>query len=155
MKITILAVGKKHDPKIAASVLDYTQRLSHYTQIEWKLVETKLGGMSGEEIKRAETTMLLANIKPDATVILLDETGAQSSSVGISQRIQKYLNAGTKQLVCVIGGAYGVTDELKRRADFVWSLSPLVFPHQLVRLILIEQLYRAHTILAHEKYHHL
>lgn len=154
MRITILAIGKKHEPKLEAAILDYTKRLGHYTQATWRLVEIKLGNLSAEEIKRAETKLLIAQIKPEDKVILLDETGVQLSSPENAEKLQKHLNKGTKHLVFIIGGAYGVTDELKTRADFIWSLSPLVFPHQLVRLILVEQLYRAHTILASEKYHH-
>lgn len=154
MKITILAIGKKHDPKLEAAILGYTKRLNHYVQASWKLVEVKLGNLAAEEVKRAETKLLIAQLKPEDKVILLDETGSQLSSPENAEKLQNYLNKGTKHLVFIIGGAYGVTDELKTRADFIWSLSPLVFPHQLVRLILVEQLYRAHTILANEKYHH-
>src|SRR5690606_26864495 len=118
-------------------------------------VEAKIGSsMSPEEIKRVETDLLQSFVAPEDKVILLDETGTELSSVANANRLQNYLNSATKHLVVIIGGAYGVTDELKKRADFIWSLSPLVFPHQLVRLILIEQLYRGFTILAGEKYHH-
>ncbi len=156
MKITILAIGKKHDPKLLSSIEDYTKRLQHYTPITWDLIEAKISSsMSPDEIKQIESELLLSKLRPEDKVILLDERGTQLSSIENAQAIQKHLNKGTKHLVFVIGGAYGVSDELKARADFIWSLSPLVFPHQLVRLILVEQLYRAHTILAGEKYHHV
>lgn len=155
MNITILAIGKKHDPKLQSATEDYTKRLAHYSAIEWRLVEAKIGSsMSPEEIKRVETDLLQSFVAPEDEVILLDETGTELSSVANANRLQQHLNSATKHLVIIIGGAYGVTDELKKRADFIWSLSPLVFPHQLVRLILIEQLYRGFTILASEKYHH-
>lgn len=155
MKITILAIGKKHDPKLIAAIEDYSKRLAHYTKLEWRLVEAKLSAsMNPEEVKQAETKVLLAHISPQDKIILLDETGTQLSSVENAQAIEKHLNKVTPHLVFIIGGAYGVTDGLKQRADFIWSLSKLVLPHQLVRLVLIEQLYRAFTILSGEKYHH-
>jgi len=155
MKITILAIGKKHDPKLQAAIEDYSKRLSHYAKFEWKLVEAKItNSMSESQIHQAESTVLLANIAAEDMVILLDETGSELGSPALADRLQSYMNQGTKSLVVVIGGAYGVDESMAKRANFTWSLSKLVFPHQLVRLILIEQLYRAHTILAGEKYHH-
>lgn len=155
MKITILAIGKKHDPKLLAAVNDYSERLSHYTSFEWKLVESKLTtSMSEAQIREVESKLLLSSFEPGSLIVLLDETGRQLNSMQLSQRMQTYMNQGIKRVTFVIGGAYGASDELKNRADFVLSLSELVFPHQHVRLILVEQLYRAHTILAGEKYHH-
>ncbi len=155
MKITILAIGKKHDPKLQPAIEDYSKRLSHYTSLEWKLVEAKISSsMNPEQIKLKESEILLANIDKKDKVVLLDEAGTQLSSTQNADAIQKHLNNGTTHLIFVIGGSYGVTDNMKERADFIWSLSPLVFPHQLVRLVLVEQLYRAHSILAGEKYHH-
>lgn len=155
MKITILAIGKKHDPKLKVAIEDYTARLSHYTKLEWKLTEAKITPtMSEDEIRKIESGLLLSHISLGNRVVLLDEYGAELGSAELAQKLQDYMNYSTKNLIFVIGGAYGVNEELKNRADFTWSLSPLVFPHQLVRLILIEQLYRAQTILAGEKYHH-
>lgn len=155
MKITILAIGKKHDPKLISAIEDYSKRLTHYTNLEWKLVEAKISpSMNSNEVRKAETEILLSQIRPQDKIILLDETGTQLSSIQNAQAIEKHLNKATPHLIFVIGGSYGVTDELKQKADFIWSLSKLVLPHQLVRLILTEQLYRAFTILAGEKYHH-
>lgn len=155
MKITILAIGKKHDQKLVSAIEEYTKRLQHYAPTNWSLVEAKItSSMTPDEIKRVESELLLSCIKTEDKVILLDETGIQLSSEENTQNLQKHLNKATKHLVFIIGGAYGVTDELKNRADFIWSLSKLVFPHQLVRLILIEQLYRGFTIINNEKYHH-
>lgn len=156
MKITILAIGKKHDPKLLSALEDYSKRLNRYTSFTWELAEAKISpSMNPEEIKKSETEVLVSKIKATDKIVLLDETGTQLDSVQNAEAIQKHLNKSTGSLVYIIGGAFGVTDELKQRADFVWSLSPLVFPHQLVRLVLVEQLYRAHTILAGEKYHHI
>ncbi len=155
MKITILAVGKKHDPKLAGVIHDYTSRLNHYTKCEWKLVEAKITpSMNSDQIRSKESDTLRTCIADSDVVTLLDERGSELSSPALAERIQKLMNAGTQSVVFVIGGAYGVDEAFMQRADFILSLSKLVFPHQLVRLILAEQLYRAHTILAGEQYHH-
>lgn len=155
MKITIVAIGKKHDPKLELAILDYTKRVGHYAQFEWKLAEAKItASMPEAQIKNAESEVLASLISKEDVVILLDETGRQLASVQLAEKLQNYMNQSTKNLTFLIGGAYGVNEDLMKRADFIWSLSDLVFPHQLVRLILAEQLYRAHTILAGEKYHH-
>lgn len=155
MKISILAIGKKHDPKLISAIEGYTKRLKHYCPTSWRLVEAKItSSMSPDEIKRVESGLLLSHINPEDKIILLDEKGAELNSTQNAESLQKHLNKSTKHLIYVIGGAYGVTEELKSRADFIWSLSSLVFPHQLVRLILVEQLYRGFTIINNEKYHH-
>lgn len=156
MKITLLAIGKKNDPKLISAIEDYTKRLSHYSKIEWQLVEAKItSSMSEGEIITVESSAIIQKITDESTVILLDETGDILSSTQIADKLQNYMNSGTKEITIIIGGAFGVSSAIKQRADFTWSLSKLVFPHQLVRLILVEQLYRAHTILAGEKYHHI
>lgn len=155
MKITTLAIGKKHDPKLEAAILEYSKRLAHYVALEWKLVEAKItASMSEKEIRDIESKTLEIQLSSADTVILLDETGAQLTSPQLAEKLQHYMNQSTRNLVLIIGGAYGVNENLMKRADFIWSLSSLVFPHQLIRLVLVEQLYRAHTILAGEKYHH-
>lgn len=156
MKIKILAIGKKHDPKLATAIDDYIGRLNHYTEISWKIIEAKISSsMNPDQIKDLESDLLLNQLDQDDKVILLDETGVQLSSIELADKIQAYMNQGSKNIVIIIGGAYGVSENVFKRSDFTWSLSKLVFPHQLVRLLLVEQLYRAHTILAGEKYHHM
>lgn len=155
MKITIVAIGKKHNPKLVASIEEYTQRLQHYVKCDWKLVEAKItASMSENQIRDTESDTLFSSFSTEDSVILLDERGAELDSPAFANKLQSYMNKGTKNLVLIIGGAYGVNEELMNRANFTWSLSQLVFPHQLVRLIVAEQLYRAHSILAGEKYHH-
>ncbi len=155
MKITIVAIGKKHDARLISSIEEYTKRLRHYVKCEWKLVEAKItSSMSENQIREIESEILTLSFSAEDTVILLDERGDELDSPALANKLQDYMNKGTKNVVVIVGGAYGVSEELINRADFVWSLSQLVFPHQLVRLILAEQLYRAHTILAGEKYHH-
>jgi len=105
-------------------------------------------------LKRQEGKIIMAKINKDDFIILLDETGKQLTSVELANFIEQKTNASIRSLVFIIGGAFGVSDEIKQRANFTWSLSKLVFPHMLVRLILAEQVYRACTILRNEKYHH-
>lgn len=114
-------------------VIDYTTRISHYFPCEWKTTIT---------------------YDEKDFVILLDETGKELSSTDLSQFIEKRCMDSGKRVVFIIGGAYGVSQEIKDRADFTWSLSKLVFPHEIVRIILAEQVYRACTIIRGEKYHH-
>lgn len=155
MQIIILAVGKKHHSTITAAIEDYSRRLQHYTKLEWKLVEAKISSsMSGAQIQELESDVLQARLSPEDTVVLLDERGSELTSPVLAKKLQTHMNRGVTRLVFIIGGAYGVSNNVMQRANFTWSLSPLIFPHQLVRLILAEQLYRAHTILAGEKYHH-
>ena len=106
------------------------------------------------DLKKKEGEVILDWLRKDDFLIVLDERGKQMSSEGLANFIQARANESTKQLVFLIGGAYGIDESVLKRADYTWSLSPLVFPHQLVRLILAEQIYRACTILRNEKYHH-
>lgn len=154
MKITCICVGKKHDSGIAGAIGDYTKRLARYVAFEWLIVPPAKGRMRIDEAKRTEGATIAVQIKDDDYVVLLDESGAQLSSGGLADILDAVDMQTTKRLLFVIGGAYGVTDGLKRRANQVWSLSTLTFPHQLVRLILVEQLYRANTIRRGEPYHH-
>jgi 23S rRNA (pseudouridine1915-N3)-methyltransferase len=147
MKILILSTGKSHESFVAEGVQEFTSRIARYAPVEWKLLPT------GHDAKEEATSILKALDEKDF-VVLLDERGKELSSPELAQFLEKRLNASTQKLVFVIGGAFGVSEEVVTRAHFTWSLSKLVFPHQLVRLILSEQLYRAYTILRGEKYHH-
>jgi 23S rRNA (pseudouridine1915-N3)-methyltransferase len=147
MKILIISPGKNHETYVSEGVQEFTSRISRYAPVEWKLIPT------GKDAKEEGAAILKAVADKDH-VILLDERGKELSSVGLSQFLEKRLNESVQRLVFVIGGAYGVSEEVKTRAQFTWSLSKLVFPHQLVRLLLSEQLYRAFSILRGEKYHH-
>jgi len=147
MKILIVSVGKSHDKDIVGSIHDFTARISHYSSIEWKLIP------NGRDAKE-EADSLLRIIDEKDYVILLDERGKELSSPEVAKMLEWRLNESTQRLIFIIGGAYGVDEIIKARANFTWSLSRLVFPHQLVRLILVEQIYRAFTIQRGEKYHH-
>ncbi len=154
MRILAVAVGKKHDGDISAAIEDYSKRLSRYVTFDWQILPPAKGKMGADETKRVEGAAIAAVIKDDDYVVLLDEVGTQLSSNELADILDTLDMQTTKRMVFIIGGAYGVTDELKRRADILWSLSKLVFPHQMVRLILAEQLYRANTIRRGEPYHH-
>ena len=153
MKLSIFSVGKTHDSYIKEGVEQFTKRVTHYYPIEWQLITpSKL--TDAIQIKKAEATSILKALTTTDILILLDEKGKMLSSPGLANLIQQKANQSAQRIVFLIGGAYGVDDEIKKRANFTWSLSELVFPHMLVRLILTEQVYRACSILANEKYHH-
>lgn len=153
MKLAILSVGKAHESYIKEGVELFTKRIGHYYPIDWQLITpSKL--TEPIQIKKAEAANILKSITATDVLVLLDETGKMLSSPGLSKLIQQKANQSAQRVVFLIGGAYGVEDEIKKRANFTWSLSELVFPHMLVRLLLAEQIYRACSILANEKYHH-
>ena len=156
MKISFWSVGKAHEPYVKAGVEDFTRRISRYYKVEWSLIPApKNAGMLSEmDLKKKEGDIILEWLDKDDYLVVLDERGKQVSSEGLASFLQARANESTKQVVFLIGGAFGVSDEVMKRADYKWSLSQLVFPHQLVRLILAEQVYRACTILKNEKYHH-
>jgi 23S rRNA (pseudouridine1915-N3)-methyltransferase len=153
LKLSICSVGKPHESFVKEGVEQFTKRISHYYPIDWQILSpSKL--TEPYQIKKAEAATILKVLSSKDILILLDETGKMLSSPGLAKLIQQNANQSAQRIVFLIGGAYGVDDEIKSRANFTWSLSELVFPHMLVRLILSEQLYRACSILANEKYHH-
>lgn len=156
MKIACWSVGKAHDPYVKAGIEEFTKRLSRYFKTEWVLlpVPKQAAMLSEMDLRKKESEMILEWLGKEDFLILLDEKGEQLNSPGLAKFLQQRANESHKQIVFLIGGAYGVDETIRKRANFTWSLSPLVFPHQLVRLILAEQLYRAATILKNEKYHH-
>lgn len=151
MSLSILTVGKKHDSWIQEGIQEYQKRLSAPFTVEWELIPPS--GLSGEGARKEETKKLTDRSAKFDFVILLDERGTSLTSPHLSDLITPRLHTSEK-IALIIGGAFGVDESLRQKADFVWSLSPLVFPHQLVRLILIEQLYRAQEISRQRPYHH-
>lgn len=149
--ITIVAVGKKHEDWIQAGLERYEKRLKQPFSVRWILLPHS--SLEGTAARQEESERIGKKLNDEDYVILLDERGVQITSDQLSHDLQN-LFAWGRRVVLVIGGAYGVTDELHRRADFVLSLSKLVLPHQLVRLVIIEQLYRAQSIAGGGKYHH-
>jgi 23S rRNA (pseudouridine1915-N3)-methyltransferase len=156
MKIACWSVGKGHDSYVKAGIEEFTKRLNRYFKTEWVLLPVpKQAAMQSQmDLRKKESEMILEWLGKEDFLILLDEKGEQLNSPGLAKFLQQRANESHKQLIFLIGGAYGVDEAIRKRANFTWSLSPLVFPHQLVRLILAEQLYRAATILKNEKYHH-
>lgn len=151
MKQLLVSVGKKHDPALVAAIEDYTSRLQKLADTEWLLLSPS--GAQESVARRTESAQVLAKVIDSDLVVLLDERGKQLSSEALASHYDAWQQSG-RRLVFVIGGAYGVDDALFKRADFVWSLSQHVFPHQIVRLLLVEQLYRAQMIQRNHPYHH-
>jgi 23S rRNA (pseudouridine1915-N3)-methyltransferase len=149
--ITIYSVGKKHEPWIVDGLERYQKRLRAPWNVEWVLLPHS--ALQGSSARQEESERILSRLGDDDFVVLLDETGKMLDSPALSILCEAAFN-GSRPITFVIGGAYGVDDRLHQRANRVVSLSSLVFPHQLVRLILIEQLYRAQSIASGGRYHH-
>jgi len=156
MKILLLAIGKTDEDYLITGIKKYVGRLGHYASFELKEIPDirNRKTMSEEQQKKAESFLLLSQFQPGDHVVLLDENGTQHSSVAFAERIEKLMASGMKRLVFVIGGPYGFAQEVYDKANAKMSLSPMTFSHQMVRLIFVEQLYRAFSILKGEPYHH-
>ena len=157
MKFQFINIGKPHDEAFKKAVDDFTKRINNYHHCEWLIIPPakNAAALSEPELRKQEGKIIMGKINKDDFVILLDETGKQLTSIELANFISQKTVAGVRSIIFLIGGAYGVSNEIKQRANFTWSLSKLVFPHMLVRLILAEQVYRACTILRNEKYHHV
>lgn len=157
MKLLFLSVGKPHEPYVNAGIEEFTGRVGKYFPVSWQLIPApkNAASMSESTLKKAEALAILQQLNADDQLVLLDERGQQFNSPGLAQLVQQKANESCKRLVFLIGGAFGVDETITKRANIVWSLSKLVFPHMLVRLILSEQVYRACSILKNEKYHHV
>ena len=156
MKIYFWSVGKAHDSYVREGIEIFTKRISHYFPIEWKIFPTAKNAaqLSKEEIKKTEAIALINSLQTDDILVALDENGKQWNSLELAEFIHQKANESSKNIIFLIGGAYGLHDHILEKSNQTWSLSKLVFPHQLVRLILAEQIYRACTIIRNEKYHH-
>lgn len=157
MKIQFWSVGKTDESYVKEGIRDFTERISRYYPVSWRIIPPAKQTASTPEdaVKKTEGATILGLLTKDDYLVLLDERGKNPDSVEFSKFIAQRANESTRQLVFLIGGAFGVDEAVKQRAQYVWSLSKLVFPHQLVRLILAEQVYRACTIQRNEKYHHV
>lgn len=156
MKIAFMVVGKTTDTDLQKLQDQYCQRLKHYVNFENivipELKNTK--SLSIEQQKDKEGELILKAIDPSDDVVLLDDKGKQYSSMGFSEFIQRKMNALTRRLVFVVGGPYGFSSAVYDRANAKLSLSLMTFSHQMIRLLFVEQVYRAFTILKGEPYHH-
>ncbi|MBS1566676.1 MAG: 23S rRNA (pseudouridine(1915)-N(3))-methyltransferase RlmH [Bacteroidetes bacterium] len=156
MKLQFMAIGKAHEAYVKEGVDDFTRRTGNYYPAAWLIMPPpkNAGSLGEQELKKKEADMILAALGKDDYLVALDERGKQLSSVQLANFIQARANESARQVVFLIGGAYGLHETVLKRANYIWSLSALTFPHQLVRLILAEQVYRACTIQRNEKYHH-
>jgi 23S rRNA (pseudouridine1915-N3)-methyltransferase len=152
MAVRIIAVGKKHESWVVEGIERYQKRLKRPFEIEWVLLPHS--AREGVAARQEESERILSRLNANDFNILLDEQGKTLDSPALSTKLLHSLEK-SQPVTIVIGGAYGVDDTVHQTADFVWSLSPLVFPHQLVRLILTEQIYRAQEIAAGNPYHHV
>ncbi|HLR37222.1 MAG TPA: 23S rRNA (pseudouridine(1915)-N(3))-methyltransferase RlmH [Chitinophagaceae bacterium] len=157
MKIEVWTFGKENKSYVDEGVKLFTKRIKHYAPFEMKILSVgkKNGKLKPEDLKKKEAEVVFEKLTTNQTLVTLDEKGKSLSSVGLSKFIATRQLASDKTLVFLIGGAYGVDDKVLQKSLKVVSLSALVFPHQIVRLIMVEQIYRAFSILNHQPYHHL
>ena len=156
MKIKLLVIGKTGSKPLEEMISEYQTRLKRYIHFEIETIpELKnIKNLSISEQKRKEAEAVSTRISASDTLILLDEKGTEYSSVGLSKKLQNLMNSGVRNLVLLVGGPYGIDDSLKMKSQGSISLSKLTFSHQMVRLFIVEQLYRAMTILKNQPYHH-
>ncbi|SFU39392.1 23S rRNA (pseudouridine1915-N3)-methyltransferase [Pustulibacterium marinum] len=156
MKIKVIAVGKTDSKQLSELIHIYEKRLGFYVNFELDIIPDikNSKNLSEAQQKEKEGELILKKLQPTDVLVLLDEGGKSFSSIKFSEYIQKKMNAGTKQLVLVIGGPYGFSETIYQKSQGKISLSAMTFSHQMVRLFLVEQLYRAFTILRNEPYHH-
>lgn len=157
MKIEVWTFGKENKSYVEEGVELFTKRIKHYAPFEMKILSAgkKSSKLKPEDLKKKEAEVVFEKLSTNQTLVTLDEKGKPLSSVGLSRFIATRQLAADKTLVFLIGGAYGVDNKVLQKSLKVISLSALVFPHQIVRLIMVEQIYRAFSILNHQPYHHL
>lgn len=156
MKITFIVIGKTNQSALIQLIDDYQRRLKHYTNFEsLTILELKNSkNISEKEQKDKEGELIIKQLEQGDEVILLDEKGKEYTSVAFSEFIAKKMMSSNKRMVFVVGGPYGFSENVYARANGLISLSAMTFSHQMIRLIFVEQLYRAFTILKGEPYHH-
>lgn len=156
MTIKLLAIGKTDSAQLQELIEVYQKRLQHYINFEIELIPDlkKTKNLSEDQQKDKEGELILKRLAPTDVLILFDEKGKQYTSVEFSTFLQKKMNSGIKQLVFLIGGPYGFSNEIYSKASGKISLSKMTFSHQMVRLFITEQIYRGYTILKNEPYHH-
>jgi 23S rRNA (pseudouridine1915-N3)-methyltransferase len=156
MKITVLSIGKTSDKYLIAGMDEFRKRLRHFVKVDWvELPEVKnRKGLSKLELLSREEALFEKQLKPSDQVFLLDEQGEMFTSVGFSEFLKKKMNAGLSNLVFLIGGPYGFSENIYKRSKAKIALSKMTFTHQMVRLFFLEQLYRGYTILKNMPYHH-
>mgnify|MGYP001560277433 FL=1 len=146
MKFVFITVGKENYKDVRDAVEDYTKRINRYMPTSWKIIPNS-------DINR-ETKLILKSLEPHDFIVALDVNGKELHTKELAQFIEKRMIVGGRRIVFIIGGSYGLDEAIIEKADFKWSLSKLTFPHQLVRLILAESIYRAFSVIKNEPYHH-
>lgn len=156
MKITLLLVGKTTERYFIEAIAEYEKRLKHYIPFNIEVIDElrQVKNLSTEQIKEREGELITKRLAPGDWVVLLDENGTTFTSTRFADYIEKRTHTVAKRMVVVVGGAYGFSQAVYALAHEKISLSPMTFSHQMVRLIFVEQLYRAMTILNNEPYHH-
>ncbi|MDR5590083.1 23S rRNA (pseudouridine(1915)-N(3))-methyltransferase RlmH [Christiangramia sp. SM2212] len=156
MTIKLVCIGKTDKRELENLIKVYSDRLQHYIKFELDIIPDlkKTKNLDENQQKSKEGDLILQGVQNSDFLVILDENGKQFSSEAFSEYIQKRMNTGLKRLIFVIGGPYGFSEEVYKRADSKISLSKMTFSHQMVRLFFTEQLYRAFTILKNEPYHH-
>ena len=156
MKIKLLAIGKTDDKNLQQLIETYQNRLKHYIKFEISIIPDikNVKNLSENQQKEKEGEIILKQLQPTDQLVLLDEKGKEFRSIEFSKFLQKKMNSGIKQLVLVIGGPYGFSDAVYKKSNGKISLSKMTFSHQMIRLFVVEQLYRGFTILKNEPYHH-
>ena len=156
MKIKLLVIGKTDHKNLHPLIEEYQNRLKHYVKFELEVIPDikNVKNLSELQQKQKEGTLILSRLQTTDQLVLLDDKGKHFTSVEFSEYLQKKMNAGMKQLVLVVGGPYGFSDAVYEKSNGKISLSKMTFSHQMIRLFVIEQLYRGFTILKNEPYHH-
>ncbi|WP_299103830.1 23S rRNA (pseudouridine(1915)-N(3))-methyltransferase RlmH [uncultured Tenacibaculum sp.] len=156
MKIKLLAIGKTDDKNLIQLIHTYEKRLKHYVKFELDIIPDikNAKNLSEAQQKEKEGNLILAKLQPTDELVLLDDKGKHFTSIEFSQYLQKKMNSGIKQLVFVIGGPYGFSEAVYNKAKGKVSFSKMTFSHQMIRLFVVEQIYRGFTILRNEPYHH-
>lgn len=152
MNISLICTGKTTEPYVQTGMGLYLERLRHYCKIT--MVELEAGKGEPAQLRKKEGEAILKRVEKQDILVLLDEKGKEVTSAGFAELLKHHQNISTKNLIFAIGGAYGFSEEVYQRANLKLALSQLTFPHQLVRVIFLEQLYRGFTLIKGEKYHH-
>jgi 23S rRNA (pseudouridine1915-N3)-methyltransferase len=156
MKIKLLVIGKTDDKNLEQLIEKYQQRLNHYINFEIEIIPDikNAKNLSQLQQKEKEGELILSKLKNTDQLVLLDEKGKEFRSLNFASYLQKKMNSGIKQLVLVVGGPYGFSESVYKKSTGKVSLSKMTFSHQMIRLFIVEQLYRGFTILKNEPYHH-
>ncbi|WP_422091445.1 23S rRNA (pseudouridine(1915)-N(3))-methyltransferase RlmH [Tenacibaculum ovolyticum] len=156
MKIKLIAIGKTDDKNLTQLINNYESRLKHYVKFELDIIPDikNVKNLSESQQKEKEGELILSKIKNTDQLVLLDDKGKHFTSIEFSKYLQKKMNSGIKQLVLVIGGPYGFSEAIYKKSLGKISLSKMTFSHQMIRLFIVEQIYRGFTILRNEPYHH-